>query len=274
MWQLRPNNPAYADAIELKGILESHHIRVSCIAGTTIGSYFLGDPKSASIATDVGRFDVDFFPAPDGAEKVSYESSGSGRHYHYVFRTNQPGFTRQQVIDPDGPLRIVASGKWFVFVWSAATENAIRRVLSSVPATNPPIHQMTTTAAGTFEVRGAPLPAYNSAQGTTAGRTSLDKQFHGDLEAVSVGEMLTGGDYTKGSAGYVAIETVTGALNGKKGSFMLQHSGTMNNGQQSLSINVIPGTGTGELTGISGSMRIIIDKGKHSYELDYSLPAG
>jgi hypothetical protein len=86
--------------------------------------------------------------------------------------------------------------------------------------------------------------------------------------------MLTGGDYTKGSAGYVAIETVTGALNGKKGSFMLQHSGTMNNGQQSLSINVIPGTGTGELTGISGSMRIIIDKGKHSYELDYSLPAG
>jgi hypothetical protein len=274
MWQLRPTNPAYADAVELKGILEDHHIEVTCVAGTTIAGHFLGDAKSASIATDAGRFDVAFFPAPDGAEKVSYEGSGSGRHYHYIFRTAQPGFQRQQIIDIDGPLRIVARRKWFIFAWNAATEAAIRRALGPAPNSHPPTDQMSTKAVGTFEVKIAPLAAYNTAPGTTAGRMSIDKQFHGDLEAVSVGEMLTGGDYKKGGAGYVAIESVTGSLNGKKGGFMLQHTGTVNNGEQSLTVTVIPGTGTGELTGISGTMRIIIDKGKHSYEFDYALPSG
>lgn len=145
-------------------------------------------------------------------------------------------------------------------------------LILAVSALYSPTHQMTTKAAGTFEVKVAPLSAYNTAAGATAGRMSIDKQFHGDLDAVSIGEMLTGGDYTKGGAGYVAIETVTGTLNGKQGSFMLQHTGTVTSGQQSLTITVIPGTGTGELSGISGSMRIIIDKGKHSYEFDYSLP--
>jgi hypothetical protein len=147
-------------------------------------------------------------------------------------------------------------------------------LLVAMSALNPPNHQITMKAVGTFEVKVAPLTAYNTAAGTTAGRMSIDKQFHGDLEAVSVGEMLTGGDYKKGGAGYVAIETVTGTLNGKNGAFMLQHTGTVNIEEQSLTVTVNPGTGTGDLTGISGSMRIIIDKGKHSYEFDYSLPAG
>ncbi|MDQ6717737.1 MAG: DUF3224 domain-containing protein, partial [Gemmatimonadota bacterium] len=95
-----------------------------------------------------------------------------------------------------------------------------------------------------------------------------------DLEGTSRGEMLTAGSYTKGSAGYVAIERVTGSLNGKKGSFTLQHTATMNRGAPSLSITVVPDSGTGELTGIAGTMSIIIKGAKHSYLFDYSVPVG
>lgn len=102
-------------------------------------------------------------------------------------------------------------------------------------------------------------------------RMSLDKQFFGDLEAGSKGEMLSAGTTTKGSAGYVAIEKVTGALNGKQGSFVLQHSGTMTRGTPQLSVTVVPDSGTDELVGIAGQMKIIIADGKHSYEFDYSL---
>lgn len=84
--------------------------------------------------------------------------------------------------------------------------------------------------------------------------------------------MLTAGRYEKGSAGYVAVESVTGALNGRRGVFALQHSGTLNNGVHSLSISVVPGSGTGELTGIAGTMNVILENGKHSYVFDYTLP--
>lgn len=132
---------------------------------------------------------------------------------------------------------------------------------------------MTTRAAGTFEVKVSPLQPYDNTPGAMVGRMSLDKQFHGDLEAISKGEMLTAGDYSKGSAGYVAIERVSGTLNGKRGTFIFQHSATMDHGAQSLSVTVVPGTGTDELVGLTGSMKISIEKGKHSYEFDYSLPA-
>jgi hypothetical protein len=125
-----------------------------------------------------------------------------------------------------------------------------------------------THAAGTFEVKLAPQPT--DAMGL--GRMSIDKQFHGDLEATSKGEMLAAMTETKGSAGYVAIERVTGALHGRTGTFVLQHSGTMNRGAASLSVTVVPDSGTDKLAGLSGKMAIQVEGGKHSYEFEYTLP--
>jgi hypothetical protein len=104
------------------------------------------------------------------------------------------------------------------------------------------------------------------------GRRSIDKQFHGELEATSKGEMLSAGTAVKGSAGYVAIERVTGKLAGRQGSFVLQHSATMNRGQPSLSIAIVPDSGTNELTGLTGKMMIEITDGKHFYDFEYELP--
>jgi predicted flavoprotein YhiN len=129
-----------------------------------------------------------------------------------------------------------------------------------------------TRATGTFEVKINPLAAYDTAEGSPLGRLSIDKQFHGELEGTSKGEMLTGMTGIKNSAGYVAIERVTGTLHGRSGSFILQHSGTMNRGEQTLVITVVPDSGTAELEGVAGTMKIIIEGGKHSYELDCTLP--
>jgi hypothetical protein len=127
-------------------------------------------------------------------------------------------------------------------------------------------------ATGPFEVTLNLQPAYNDDPGSLLGRMSLDKQFHGDLEATSKGEMLTAMAAVKGSAGYVAMERVTGALKGKNGSFALQHSGTMDRGAQRLVITVVPDSGAGDLEGLAGTMSIEIADGKHSYVLEYSLP--
>ena len=130
---------------------------------------------------------------------------------------------------------------------------------------------MTTRATGTFEVKINPLTAYDDAEGSPLGRLSIDKQFRGDIEGTSKGEMLTGMTNVKNSAGYVAIERVTGTLHGHTGSFILQHSGTMNKGAQTLVVTVVPDSGTGQLEGLAGVLSIIIEGGKHSYELDYTL---
>lgn len=106
----------------------------------------------------------------------------------------------------------------------------------------------------------------------TLGRLSLEKQFHGDLDAVGKGEMLTAITGVDGSAGYVAIERVVGTLNGRNGSFVFQHSGIMSRGDQHLSISVVPDSGTEQLTGISGVFSLTIVDGKHGYRFDYSLP--
>jgi hypothetical protein len=132
---------------------------------------------------------------------------------------------------------------------------------------------MTRHAIGTFEVSMKPLSTPEESPGATLGRMSLDKQFAGDLQAVGKGEMLTAMTSTKGSAGYVAIERVTGSLQGRQGSFVFQHTGTMNRGAQQLSITVVPDSGTDELAGISGQFTINIADGKHSYDFEYSLPA-
>ena len=101
---------------------------------------------------------------------------------------------------------------------------------------------------------------------------TIDKQFHGDLEATSKGQMLAFSTDVKGSAGYVAMEQVNGTLHGRTGTFVLQHSGTMTRGAPQLSLTVVPDSGTGELVGLAGKMNIIIADGKHSYEFDYTLP--
>lgn len=130
---------------------------------------------------------------------------------------------------------------------------------------------MTNQANGTFEVNVIPQPPQDPADGGNLGRMLLDKHFHGDLEAASQGQMLTGMSDVKGSGVYVAIERVTGTLHGRSGSFILHHLGIMTRGVPQLDINVVPDSGTGELTGIAGSMNIIIADGKHSYEFAYTL---
>ena len=128
-------------------------------------------------------------------------------------------------------------------------------------------------AQGPFEVKASPQPLGFDAGGDMLARMTIDKQFHGDLEATSAGEMLSAGTPAKGSAGYVAIERVSGTLAGRRGTFILQHSATMNRGVPSLSISVVPDSGTGELAGLSGTMNIVIaEGGKHSYDFDYELP--
>ena len=131
---------------------------------------------------------------------------------------------------------------------------------------------MTTHATGTFEVKLLPLPSDGDAQDATLGRMSIDKQFHGDLEATSKGQMLTAGTGVKGSGGYVAVEKVSGTLHGRSGTFILQHTGTMTRGAPQLKITVVPDSGAGELVGLTGEMTIKIDDGKHSYDFEYTLP--
>jgi hypothetical protein len=130
-----------------------------------------------------------------------------------------------------------------------------------------------THASGTFEVKLNPQPPDDKTEGSTLGRMSIDKQFHGDLEGRAKGQMLTAGTEVKGSAGYVAIERVTGTLNGRSGSFVLQHSGMLTRGAAQQSITVVPDSGSGQLVGLAGKMTVTIAAGKHSYDFEYTLPA-
>ena len=129
-----------------------------------------------------------------------------------------------------------------------------------------------TRATGTFEVKLAPQPRDEYADGAMLSRLTIDKQFRGDLAGTSKGQMLAAGTSVKGSAGYVAIELVTGTLHGRSGAFVFQHSGTMKRGAATLALTVVPDSGTGGLTGLTGSMVINIADGTHSYEFDYSVP--
>ncbi len=124
---------------------------------------------------------------------------------------------------------------------------------------------MTQRAQGTFDVKLLPQPDEG------IGRMLIDKRFHGDLEATSKGQMLAFRTPTQGSAGYVAMELVDGTLAGRRGTFVLQHSGTMDRGASSLALTVVPDSATGDLAGLSGSMQIAIENGQHSYVFDYAL---
>ena len=131
---------------------------------------------------------------------------------------------------------------------------------------------MSSVAKGEFIVKLQPLGVEGQPEGSKIGRVSIDKSISGDLVATTAGQMLSAMTEMKGSAGYVAIEIVEGVLAGKKGTFLLQHTGTMNKGAPSLSVTVVPDSGTGELVGLAGEFTIIIAGGKHSYEFKYTLP--
>ncbi len=128
-------------------------------------------------------------------------------------------------------------------------------------------------ARGTFEVRLTPQKPDNpEAEDAKLGRMSIAKKLSGDLEGTSNGEMLSAMTAVKGSAGYVGLERVSGTLHGRTGSFVLQHTGTMTRGAPQLSVTVVPDSGDGQLTGLTGTMTIKIEGGKHFYEFDYALP--
>ena len=127
-------------------------------------------------------------------------------------------------------------------------------------------------ASGPFEVTRTAMPPVDAGHGAVFGRMRFEKRFHGDLEAGSIVEMLSAGDPAAGSAGYVALEHVVGTLHGRAGSFMLQHSGVLDRGASSLQVTVVPGTGTGALAGLAGSLVIALGAdGAHAYTVDYIL---
>jgi hypothetical protein len=155
----------------------------------------------------------------------------------------------------------IARGAWAPEVW-----------LRPLKASQEKETVVGTRVSGTFEVKLAPLAAYDTSEGSPLGRMSIDKQFHGDLDGTSKGEMLTGMTAVQGSAGYVAMERVSGTLHGRAGTFILQHSATMTRGEPRMSITVVPDSGTGELTGLAGTLEIRIVEKKHFYDFDYTLP--
>lgn len=128
-------------------------------------------------------------------------------------------------------------------------------------------------AKGSFTVQIQPQGEPAGADGVSLGRMLLDKTFEGDFTGTGRGQMLTAMTAVKGSAGYVAIEQVSGSLHGRRGSFAMQHSGTMSGGAQQLSITIVPDSGTGELVGIAGIFKLEISGGKHLYQIEYTLPA-
>jgi hypothetical protein len=172
---------------------------------------------------------------------------------------------------------VIASATRTLFVLALAGTSAVAQ---SAPAPKPPSTRspmtvpapLTATASGPFDVKMTPQGA--GTDPAAVGRFTLDKAYHGDLEGTSAGEMLAVRTAEKGSAGYVALENVTGTLAGRKGTFALQHWGMMDKGTPDLKISVVPDSGTGDLTGLSGTMTIDIQPGgKHFYSFTYSLPA-
>jgi hypothetical protein len=125
-------------------------------------------------------------------------------------------------------------------------------------------------ARGTFDVKMTP-EAVDAADGNPVSRLALDKQYRGDLDGTGRGVMVSATTPVKGSAGYVAIERVSGTLHGRRGSFVMQHAGMMTRGAQQLAITIVPDSGTGELVGIAGSCGITIADGVHTYEIQYTL---
>ncbi|CAN5158359.1 DUF3224 domain-containing protein [soil metagenome] len=126
-------------------------------------------------------------------------------------------------------------------------------------------------ATGTFDVKITPAEAAAGAGADAPGRMTLAKTFQGGIEGTGEGEMLAT-MAPGGSGAYVALERVTGSVDGHAGTFALVHRGVLDHGAQDLSITVVPGSGTGDLTGLTGVFNLTIEGGEHRYDLDYSLP--
>lgn len=169
----------------------------------------------------------------------------------------------------------VALAGWMAGPAQAAPEAATPSptpTSTSTSRSTPAMTQIVQTAQGAFDVQLTPAPPAPGNEAAKLGRMALRKQFHGPLEATSLGEMLAFRSDTPGSAGYVAMERVEGKLDGRSGSFVLMHLGEMNRGQPRLTVQVVPDSGTGELTGLSGTMTIDASDGKHAYEFRYQMP--
>jgi hypothetical protein len=174
---------------------------------------------------------------------------------------------------PMNPLKPRILGALALGLALASSGFAEVRATSSTPVQKE--KTMTQHATGPFDVKVSPLPLAGPAEDTTLGRMSIEKQFHGDLEAIANGQMLTASTEVKGSGAYVAMERVSGKLQGRSGTFALQHRGVMTRGEPQLEVTVVPDSGTGELVGLAGTLHILIaEGGKHSYDFEYTLPEG
>jgi CubicO group peptidase (beta-lactamase class C family) len=221
-------------------------------------------PAPADLDAYVGTYESDEAEATieiarDGATLVMLERPDVRRTLRPVAldRFDLGGRTVTFRRDFSGPVTALSLATGRVF------DMRFARAVSSVP--------MTAVARGTFDVKMGMLAFENAAEGASLSRMSLDKVFRGDLEATGSGQMLAAGTAIKDSAAYAAIEQVSGTLHGRKGTFVLHHTGTMNRGTPSLVISVVPDSGTGELTGLSGTMTIRIDGSAHFYEFTYTL---
>jgi hypothetical protein len=150
---------------------------------------------------------------------------------------------------------------------------AAAALAAASPVAASPIAEQTAMrqAKGSFDVSTKPVEQ-DKAEGSTLGRFSLDKVYHGALDATGKGEMLTVGTEVPGSAAYVATERVVGTLDGKAGSFALVHRGAMQGKDVSMVIDIVPDSGAGALKGITGRLVITVVEGKHQYALEYALP--
>jgi hypothetical protein len=215
-----------------------------------------GDPDKVAIAADKI---VDGKPDPMGVINLKYDASkqtltgeDQTARYHLLWEFTIKGNIME------GTLSILPA------------RTIARRIKVQKNESTQKEATMTNHATGTFAVKVTPQD--DKSDDKSLGRMTIEKQWLGDLEGTSKGQMLTGGDYTKGSAGYVAIEKFSGTLNGRKGTFILQHSATMTRGEGQLTITVVPDSGTDQLQGLTGKLMIKIAEGKHSYDFEYALP--
>lgn len=174
---------------------------------------------------------------------------------------------------PQALNRRVGKGLAWSLLAALAALTATTATAAASPTATGKESLVTRHATGPFDVKVAPQPLAGPTEDPTLGRFSLEKTYHGDLEATAGGQMLTAGTEVKGSAAYVAVERVSGKLAGRAGSFALMHHATMGHGEQHMEITVVPDSGTGDLVGLAGTLNIIIaEGGKHSYDLEYTLP--
>jgi hypothetical protein len=221
-------------------------------------------------------------PLRDFADRSTRFSDGAPDRFSRRSKARANGRRKTMNARHSGSLQVLAALAVLALSQGCASTHAPSRASmhastpASFPASDPPAAvNVLTRASGTFDVKLMPRVADgedpDSTPGATIGRMAVAKQFHGDLEGLSRGEMLALSTPVRGSAGYVAIERVEGKLNGRSGSFSLQHSGTLARGAALLAITVVPDSGTGDLVGLAGSMTIEIADGKQSYAFDYTL---